>query len=176
MSGPVVTNHTSLKTAENTMQHGTLRTDRCPNIFNRLFLCDNKYISQHRYRKTQCIMILSQVQQPCDVAAHAVEYWETSCTVPNNQKKKIRTSIQYRESCCEICQNGRKISMKVFWTKECRDQGIHPQSLLVKQIRNFQEKSFRANTVLFNYFAKDRNRRSLQENQDYKGSLQKTHW
>ena len=37
---------------------------------------------------------------------------------------------------------------ELFWTKECQHHGTHPQALLVKQIRNFQENWYRASTVL----------------------------
>ena len=63
---------------------------------------------QHRYRRTQCEMILRQVQQHHEVGVHAVEHWVIICKIPKKPttKRKMRTAIKHGERRCVICQNG----------------------------------------------------------------------
>ena len=86
----------------------------------------------------------------------------------------VRTAIQYRETCCAICQNGWVISQKISWTKECPHQGTHPQALLVNQFRKLHELWYRGQYL---HSLRERPKlRSTQEDQDHEGSLQETHW
>ena len=42
------------------------------------------------------------------------------------QNTNRKTSLLRGETCCKICQNGGRISQKIWWPKECQHQGIHP--------------------------------------------------
>ena len=82
---------------------------------------------QHRYRRTPQ-KTLRPVQRPYEVAVEAVQHWETTCTNPNRQKTKIRTSIQYWETGCVICQNGWRNLVIIQWKKKFLPQMKHPQT------------------------------------------------
>ena len=70
--------------------------------------------SQHRYRRTQCVMIRCHVQQPHGEGVHAVDHWEISYEIPKKPttKRKMRTSTKHGEARCVICQNGWRNSTR----------------------------------------------------------------
>ena len=95
----------------------------------------------HRHRRTQ-LKILREVKQQNEVTAQAFPHRRKG-------KKQIKTgtSFGHRETCCESCQNGQRISQEIWKMKECQHHGTHPQTLLRIQIRNVQEKWYRGGTV-----------------------------
>ena len=84
----------------------------------------------HRYRRTQ-LKTLRQLQQEHDVEVPSVRHQDYSHEIQQKPKPKIkvRTSIQYWETCCMICQ--------------VTPAGTSPRD----QIRNLQEKWYRASSA-----------------------------
>ena len=90
----------------NTMQHGKLRTDRCPWFIDQFFQFSYTYISTIVTAGFCGLYIASRnnTQREYRVAKHGE-------TCRQNQQKpkqqtKMRTSSQHGETCCVICQNG----------------------------------------------------------------------
>ena len=104
-------NHTSWQTAENTTQHEKLCTDDFPRIINQFFQFDCKYVSNivaENLDRRLCIKSSDHAKSKCTQSSTG-----TTCAVPNNQRMKTRTSIQKRETCCEICQDVWRISQQI---------------------------------------------------------------
>ena len=85
---------------------------------------------------------------------------DSSSSPPTTQhQSKIGTRSGIVETGCETCQSGYRSSQKIWKTKECWHQGTHAQTLLRIQTREVLQKMW-----------------DLQQNQNYKGSLQGAHW
>ena len=99
-----------------------------------------------------------KVQQAHEVRVRMIKHWETSCENHQKTKSKIKmnTSIKHRETCRAICLNGWKSSHGISWLNVYWYPGTHPQALLANQIQNHREKWYRASTVFYTHFPKDR--------------------
>ena len=114
---------------------------------------------QYRYRKTQQ-KTPRQVQRPHDVGVHAVEHGETCCMIPQKPKTRIkmRTPMQHGTRRRMICRNGpASISRSPL-----------PQEPSRKVVSGKHS--------IFHTLSEGPKLRSMRENENYKGPLQKTHW
>ena len=78
-----------------------------------------------------------------------------------------RATIKQRGIVCEISQIGLRSSQKISKTQKCQ----HPETLLKILVRNILR-----NWQYLCSLPETQKLRDLQANQDYKGSVQKTHW
>ena len=99
------------KRQKNPMQRGKLRADRCPGIINRIFQFDYKYISNIVTAKlnNRMLYVTSSDHTRSEYKQSSVGR-RVARTTLNQQKTKIRTSIQDWETGCNICQNGWRIT------------------------------------------------------------------
>ena len=88
---------------------------------------------------------------------------------PKTQRRGI--TVEPRTTVCETFWNGWESSQKVSKIQKC----LHPHTFETPQIRNVPQKWLPGSSVFFSLPQRPK-LRGLQANQDYKGSLQKTHW
>ena len=121
---------------------------------------------QHRH----CRIRLQQFQLKNEVTNLPQE---TGADHPQKPKTKRGMTIEIRTTVCEIFLNGWSSSQTIWRTQKC----LCPHTFLRTQIRNVLRKWYQnqGSTVFFLSSPKVRKLRSLPENQNDKGSLQKTH-
>ena len=152
------------------MQHRKLRADRCPRIINRIRPFDYKQVRlQHRYRRTQ--QILHFIQQSHEVSELAVQHWETSCWYLEKLKTKIKNEDtdlvqgnlmhdlpEWLEEFTENLVDDKVPALRDTLANSSRESDPEPSRKVVSGQHS-----------IHTHFP-------MQEDRDYKGCLQKTHW
>ena len=138
------------------MQHGELRTDRCPWLKDKLLKLSSASTRSESSRSTVWV---SPSHEPAET-----------------EKTQSGDNETVRETRCVICQKGSRNSHKISSTKVFQYTRTHPRVLLVNQPSEPRRKVVSGKHSIKTHFPKDRNLRYLHEDQDNKGSLQKKHW
>ena len=130
---------------------------------------------QHRYRRTQQ-KTPRQVQRPCDVEVHAVEYWETSCAGFEQSKDENKDIDQVQ---------GNLLRDLPEWledfTENLVDEGVSASRDTSASTSHESDpepplKGASRKHSIFTHFPKDRNFEVCKMTKIYKGSLQEANW
>ena len=113
------------------MQHGELRTDRCP-----------WFISAAPTSPTSLSQeAVGPALHPASTRSESTSGIERVRRDPsrepegNQNLNKIKDSERVRETLCAICQNGQKNIRRILWMKVFQNTWTHPRVLLVLEAR-----------------------------------------
>ena len=164
MSGQVVKNHTLLKTAKKCK--ATRKTTPALPVRLRVHL-------QHRFCITQQQKTLRRVQQQHEVTVQAVDCGETSCTTPNKRNKNKEIDLIVGSLLHDLAE------WLEDFTENLVEEGVSASSDTPASTSRESDQELSRKVVSGNHsiFIPERpNFQSVQEDPNYKGFLQKTHW
>ena len=129
------------------VQHGKLRTIRCPWFIDELIKHSHTYIFNIGIAGSSSSYIASRMNKMWEYG------WLNSgkhvaWTARNRKITTItmETARPYGETRRLICQNGWKNLQRILWTKVFQLTNTHPRVLLVNQLQSREEGRYRANT------------------------------
>ena len=155
------------------VQHGEPRTNRCPWFIDKLFKLIYTYISDIIIARSRSSYTPSPHQQEVRVQVELREYGETRRM--NQQTPKKQSKMETKRPYGENRQNDKN-NLRIFlWMKVFQLIGTHPRVLLVNQLQS-RERSGIGQTQHIYSLPEWPKLRHPYEDQDNKGSLQKTHW
>ena len=103
------------------------------------------FLTQGSHTTEENLKNVSSELQEKFVVAHGSE-WEAIWRCERHKWCQLQ-KLKYPDRVLSSRMVQRRTSVKIKWTKECQHHGTHPQAILVKQIRNLQEKWYGWKTV-----------------------------
>ena len=132
---------------------------------------------QHRYRRTQCEMVLRHVQQSHKVGVNPVGHWETSGKIPKKPKTKKGDIDGARGSPLRDLPEWLEEFTDNLMEQEASAQSEAPASISREPLhQELPIKVISGKHSFFTHFVKDRKCEVCKRTNIYKGSLQKMHW
>ena len=144
------------------IQHCEQRTDRCPWFIDRLLKLSYTFISNISLRSES-----SSGPAQGDPSSEPEE---------NQNHIKMRTPVEYGATRCVICPNGWEEFKENLVDESVPEHRDAPASSSRESASELRGKVVSGKTQYFISLPEGPELRHMQEHQDYKGTLQKTHW